>query len=76
MSLRNAAIAVLATGLLALPAAATASPPIDPPTAQASDRVEEALDQLKEAYVSAPLAQKRAIHNEIVLLVHVGRAAL
>ena len=76
MNLRNAAIAVVASGLLTLPVAATASPPIDPPTGSATDTVQVAIDQLKKAYASAPLAQKRGIHNEIVLLVNGGRAAL
>jgi hypothetical protein len=76
MNLRNAAISVVVSGLLAIPAAATASPAPDPPTRDATDTVQVAIDQLNEAYAQARLSDKRSIHNEIVLLVKVGRAAL
>jgi hypothetical protein len=76
MNLRNAAIAVVAAGLFAVPAAATASPVPDPPSRRATDTVQVAVDQLTKAYAHARLSDKRNIHNEIVLLNNVGRAAL
>lgn len=76
MNLRNVAIAAVASGLLAVPAAATASPVPDPPPHTAIDTVQVAIDQLTEAYARAQLSDKRGIHNEIVLLINVGHAAL
>ena len=79
MYLRNTAIAVFASGLLALPAAASASPasPVpDPPSHQVTYWVQAAIDLLWQAYARAPIWEKRSIHNEIVLLINVGHAAL
>ena len=76
MNLRNITIAVVASGLLAVPAAATASPVPDPPSHRAVDTVQVAIDQLTKAYARAQLSDKRGIHNEIVLLINVGHAAL
>lgn len=76
MNLRNAAIAVVTSGLLAVSAAATASPVPDPPSRTATDTVQVAIDELTKAYARARLSDKRSIHNEIVLLINVGRAAL
>ena len=76
MNLRNAAIAVVAAGLFAAPAAATASPVPDPPSRRATDTVQVAVDQLTKEYAQARLSDKRNIHNEIVLLNNIGRAAL
>ena len=76
MDLRNTAIAIVASGLLALPAAASASPVPDPPSHQVTYSVQAAIDLLRQAYARAPLWEKRSIHNEIVLLINVGHAAL
>lgn len=76
MNLRTAAIAVVASGLFAVPAAATASPVPDPPSRRATDTVQVAVGELTKAYAHAQLSDKRSIHNEIVLLVNIGRAAL
>lgn len=76
MNLRNAAIAVIASSLLAVPAAATASPVPEPRPPTATDTVEVAIDQLTKDYASARLSDQRSIHNEIVLLINVGRPAL
>jgi len=76
MNLRKAALAVVASSLLATPAAAAASPVPDPPSRAAADTVQVAVDQLTKAYARARLSDKRSIHNEILLLINVGRAAL
>lgn len=77
MYVRNTAIALVASGLLALSTTATASPvPPDPPSRHTTDTVQMAIEQLKETYPHAQPAQKRALHNEVVLLMQVGRSAL
>jgi len=76
VNLRTAVIAAVASGLLAIPTTATASPLPDPPSRSASDMVQLAIDQLIEAYADASVWDKRSIHNEIVLLINVGHAAL
>ena len=76
MNLRKAAIAVLASSLLATAAAAAASPVPEPQSPRATDTVQVAIDQLTRAYLHARLSEKRGIHKEIVLLMNVGRAAL
>ncbi|WP_157623467.1 hypothetical protein [Terrabacter sp. Root85] len=76
MNARRAVFAVIASGLLALPAAAAASPVPDPPSRNAPDMVQVAIDELTEAYAQAGTSDKPSIHNEIVLLTNVGHAAL
>jgi hypothetical protein len=76
MNLLKATLAVVASGLLALPGPATASPLPDPPPRTAADAVQVTIDQLTKAYALARLSDKRGIHNEIVLLINVGPAAL
>ena len=77
MYVRNTAIAFVASGLLTLSTTATASPVLpDPPARHTTSTVQMAIDQLKGAYVHAPRSEQRGIRNEVVLLMHVGRAAL
>ena len=78
MNLRIAAGAIVAVGALGLPAAAVASPLPDPPprTSQSVDAVQPALDRLVQAYRLGPVQEKHSIHNEIVLLINVGRSDL
>ena len=76
MKFRTAAIAVVASSLLAMPVAATALPAPDPPPRTVTDTVQVAIDQLVDAYARARLSEKRRIHNDIVLLMNIGRAAL
>lgn len=77
--LRRALFTVAAVGALALPAgSAGASPaPEPPPRAPANSvTVQEAVDELLQAYWSAPLAQKLGIHEEILLVVATGQPTL
>lgn len=76
MNVRTTTVAVIAMGMLALPVAATASPVPDPPSRQTTDMVQMAIDELTEAYAQARPSDRRGIHNEIVLLINVGHAAL
>lgn len=78
MNLRTAAVAVVAVCASGLPATAMASPLPDPPprTSPAVDPAQGAVRELMQAHRLASVQQKRGIHNEIVLLEHVGRAAL
>lgn len=76
MCRRNKAVAFITSGVVALPAAAIASPVPDPPLRQATDTVHATIDQLTGAYARPTLSQMRSIHNEIVLLINVGGAAL
>ena len=77
MYVRNTAIAFVASGLMALSTTATASPlPPDPPSRHTTSTVQIAIDQLKEDYIHAQRSQQRGIRNEVVLLMHLGRAAL
>lgn len=77
--LHRALLTTVAVGTLAVPvASAVASPvPDPPPRPQASTvTVPEAVDDLLQAYRSAPLAQKLGIHEEILLVVATGLPAL
>ncbi|GAA2157004.1 hypothetical protein FHX52_4354 [Humibacillus xanthopallidus] len=76
MYLRHTAAAIVASALLAVSSAAAASPLPDPPSHTATDTVQEAIDLLTEAYTHAPPAEKRSIHNDILLLINVGHGAL
>ena len=78
MKLRTFALASAAIGTFVFPAAANAYPIPDPPprTSQSVDALPAAIGLLADAYRSAPLWQKRGIHEEIVLLVNTGHAAL
>ena len=77
MYVRNTAIAFVASGLLALSTTATASPVApDPPSRHTTSTVQRAIEQLKGDYVHSPRSQQRRIRNEVVLLMHLGRAAL
>ena len=76
MPLRTTIVGIMSAALLALPAAATASTVPDPPPQPGTDTIQAAIDLLTEAYAQAPLSAKRGIHNEIVLLINVGHAAL
>jgi hypothetical protein len=77
MTFRTVAFAAAAIGTLGFPAAAVASPVPDPPrTSQTADAVQATVDELASECRSAPVAKKRSIHDEIVLLINVGHAAL
>ncbi|HET8988712.1 MAG TPA: hypothetical protein VFN43_09400 [Humibacillus sp.] len=75
----RATVIIAAAGALALPAAwAGASPVPDPSprTSSAAVGAADALDQLQEAYRTAPVEQRLRLHNAIVLVVNTGKAAL
>ena len=83
--LRMAAIAVIALTTFAAPTGlAGASPLPDPtprhgstaPVAEGGEGLSAALVELGAAYSAAPWPGRRAIHNEIVLLLDTGEAAL
>ena len=78
MNIRTAAAAVVAVCALGLPTVASASPMPDPPprTAPTVDAVDLAMAGHVQAYRRAPLAERRSIHNEIALLINLGRSAL
>ena len=82
MTFRTCALAVAAAAALGLPAGTTgtagAAPIPDPPpeTSQTADMVRAVIDELTDDYRSSPVFQKRAIHEEIVLLINIGRSAL
>ena len=78
MNLRAAAAATVAVFALGLPAVASASPMPDPPprTAPTADAVDLAIAGHVQAYRGSPLAERRNIHNEIALLINLGRSAL
>jgi len=78
MNLRTAAAPVVAVCALGLPAGASASTMPDPPprTAPTVDAVDLAMVGPVQAYRRAPLSERRSIHNEIALLINLGRSAL
>ena len=79
MTYRTCALAVAAAAALSLLAGTASAAPIpDPPpeTSQTADTVQAVIDELAGAYRTSPVFQKRAIHEEIVLLINIGRSAL
>ena len=78
MNLRMATVAIASVGALGLSPAAVASPLPDPTTrtSQTVDAVQPAHNRLIQAYRLGTVQEKDSIHNEIVLLINVGRSDL
>ena len=85
MRLRTAAIMMIALTTFAVPAGLAAARPLpDPPPAlgakavvtEGREGLTAALAERREVYRTAPWPDRRTIHNEIVLLLETGRAAL
>jgi hypothetical protein len=78
MYCRIALGAFVAVGALSFPAGALASPLPDQSTRTSSSdcAIQPALHQLQQAYRLGAIQEKHSIHNDMVLLIDVGRSAL